>query len=219
MKRIHSLFALAVMLTVTPLLAADLGKYENWNESPAGYYMTRAEREQWSKLTNEAEAAKFVEDFLAKRDPGFSAEVKKRAEMADKYLAVGKTPASKTLRGKVIILFGPPSGVNVTERIDKDVKRDSPAMADVHSNAGSFGGGGKSDDSANYGGSISTSRGVRVYSITFTGDFVAKTLDRKDVTFIIDADQTTGKDRIASRAAAKDAEEYFERVAQASIKK
>jgi len=212
MRRILVFLALFAL----PLFAADLGKYKNWNESPAGYYMTKAEREQWSKLAGENEAARFVEEFLARRDPGFSAEVTKRAEMADKYLALGKTPASKTLRGKIIVLFGPPSGVNVADRTDTDVKHDNPAMTDALSNAGSSGGG-KSDNSTNLGSTTGSSRTIRTYTLTFSGDLVTKTLGRKDVAFTVDADSVSGKDRIAGRSGAKEAEELFEKVAQASI--
>jgi GWxTD domain-containing protein len=219
MRRITSL-ALVFAFLAVPVLAADLGKYTDWNESPAGYFMTKAEREQWSALTSEAAAAKFVEEFLAKRGPDFAAEVKKRAEQADKYLTIGKLPASKTLRGRLIVLFGPPSGINVSDRTDTSTKRDNPVTAGALSNIGSTGGGGKGDgDGTNLGSGVSTANLVRTYSITFSGPEIAQTFDVKDLTFVVEADAATGKDRFAGRTKDKEGQELMEKQARASIKK
>lgn len=212
-------YAVAVLVAV-PLFAADLGKFSKWADSPQGYFLTREERRQFEALTSEAEAEKFVADFLTKRDPKFAAEVAKRAEMADKYLTIADRPGSQTLRGKVVVLFGPPSGLNVTNRAKTSAKRDNPIMAGALSNAGGISSSGRSGDATTpTGGSISTSTGIRSYAITFSGDAVAKTIDRPTVTFIIDADAATGKDEFASRSAGKEAEEYFELAARASIVK
>jgi hypothetical protein len=171
-------------------------------------------------VTSEGDAAKFVEAFLAKRDPGFPAEVKKRAEQADKYLTIGKVKGSKSLRGKVIVLMGPPSGLNVSSQTRTDTKRDSPAMAGALSNIGpSGGGGGRNGESSSISaGTIGTGTEVRTYMITFEGD-AAKAVDRTKVTFAIEADAATGKDRFASREGEKEAQALFELAARASIKK
>lgn len=218
MRRICILAVVAVF-AVSSLSAANLGAYKDWDQSPTGYFMTKAEREEFSKLNSEAEAAKFAEAFLAKRDPLFPAEVKKRAENADKYLTIGKTPGSKTLRGKVIILMGPPSGLNVAINTKTEVKRDSPAMAGALSNIGPSGGDGRNTEGGSFGGgSIGTGTEVRTYSISYDGK-AARTVDRDKITFVIDADGATGKDRFASREGEKDAQQIFELAAQASIKK
>lgn len=221
MNRIRAAFAVAASLVVLPLLAADLGKYSNWNESPQGYFMTKAEREEWKSVTNEAAADKFVTAFLAKRDPGFAEEIAKRAAMADKYLTLGDTPGSKSLRGKVVILFGPPAGMDVQNRTKTNTKRDNPFVAGAMSNAnsGGAGGGRGGDGGGTTGASMSTAQGVRTYSITFSGDATAKTIDKPSVTFVLDADATTGRDEWASRSAGKEAEDYFELVARHSIRK
>ena len=44
------------VLAVALLFAANLGKYRAWAESPQGYFMTKGERAEWSKLTTEAGA-------------------------------------------------------------------------------------------------------------------------------------------------------------------
>lgn len=210
----------AALAVAVPMLAADLGKYGKWADSPQGYFLTREERQQFETLTSEADAAKFVADFLAKREPDFAAEIAKRAEMADKYLTIADRPGSQTLRGKVVVLFGPPSGMSVSDRAKTNTKRDNPVMAGALSNAGAVSGGGRSGDSVTpTGGSIATSTGIRSYSITFSGDAVARAIDKQTVTFVIDADAATGKDEFSSRSAGKEAEEYFELAARASIVK
>ena len=103
--------------------------------------MTKEERQQWQALASEADAEKFVTGFLAKREPGFAAEIAKRAQQADKYLTIADRPGSQTLRGKVVVLFGPPSGLNISNRAATTTKRDNPIMAGALSNAGSVGGG------------------------------------------------------------------------------
>lgn len=217
MRRISCL-AVAVAFLAVPLFAgANLGSYNDWPDSPAGYFLTKAERAQWAQLTSEAEAAKFVQEFIAKRGPDFTAEVKKRAEMADKHLTIGKIPGSKTLRGKVIILFGPPSGLTVSDRTDAHVKRDNPVVAGALSNIGSVGT--ADGDSTSLGGSMGTSTLVRTYSITFSGPEIGKTFDKRDLTFVIEADGATGKDRFAGRTQEKEGQELLEKQAQASVKK
>lgn len=217
------LFAVATILLAMPLLAADLGKYKDWDQSPQGYFMTKAEHEQWKAVASEADAEKFVNEFLAKRDAGFADEVKKRAEMADKYLTLSNTPGSKSLRGKVIVLFGPPSAMDVANRTKTSTKRDNPLVSDAISNSGSIGsggGGGRGNDSpTNLGASMSTAQGIRTYTITFSGDATTKTIDKPSVTFVIEADASTGKDGWASRSAGKEAEDLFELMARYSIKK
>lgn len=221
MKHLTTRFAL-VLFAALPLAAADLGKYNDWDKSPQGYFMTRDERAQWERLTSAADAETFVAAFLAKRDPKFAAEVADRAAQADKYLTVGKTQGSKSLRGKAVILFGPPASLGISERAKTTTKRDNPIMAGALSNAGGAGGGGTrtGDDAATgVGSSTSTMQTVRTYSITFSGDATKKTIDRESVMFVIDVDPATGKDQFASRSAGKAAEEMFELAARASIRK
>ena len=219
MRRI-SILAVAALFTVSSLLAADLGKFRDWDESPESYFMTKAEREQWAQVISEADAAKFVEAFLARRDPGLPAEVKMRAEQADKYLTIGKAKGSRSLRGKVIVLMGPPSGLSVSSQTRTETKRDSPAMAGALSNIGpTGGGGGRNGEAANLGSSsIGTGTEIRTYVISFEGD-AARTVDRTTVTFTIEADGATGKDRFASRGGEKEAQALFELAAKASIRK
>jgi hypothetical protein len=92
---------------------ADLGRFHAWPESPQGYFMTKSERAEWSKLTSEADAEKFVHDFLASRGPGFAARVAAAARDADDYLTVAGRKGSQTLRGRIVILLGSPASVTI----------------------------------------------------------------------------------------------------------
>ena len=217
MRRISHL-AVAALFAVTSAYAADLGRYKDWNGSPAAYFMTPAEQEQWTQVTTEDEAAKFVAGYWSRREPGFEKEVTERIARADKYLTIGKTPGSKSLRGKVIVLFGPPSGMDVSDRTNRNVKRDNPAMAGALSNLGTTGGGIPKQDQRSVASSIGTANVIRTYALSYSGP-PAHLVDRKDMTFIIEADAATGRDAFATRSGAKDAAELFELAAWASLKK
>src|SRR5689334_17725835 len=100
-----------VLLFLPSLLFAISPKYKEWAASPQAYFMTKAERAQWAGIVTDADAEKFINDFVASRGPGFADMVADRVANADKYLTVGKKPGSQTLRGKVIVLLGPPTAI------------------------------------------------------------------------------------------------------------
>jgi len=219
MKRL--LVLIAVVLFSVPLFAR-LSKYKGWENSPEGYFMTKAEHEQWAKIDSDTDAEKFIADFRAKRPDNFQKEVADRTANADKYLTVGKTQGSKSLRGKVVILFGPPSQMDVAEKtVANSEKRDNPTVAGAMSNMNSAdsGGGGRAGDSNNsVGNSMSTSTVVRIMHFNYQGA-IAKTVDRKQIDVNIDVDPVTGKDNTESRADQSDLNSMFETVAQSWIKK
>jgi GWxTD domain-containing protein len=124
------LFAAVLALTSASLFAADPGRYRDWANSPQGYFLTAAEREAWGKVKSEGDAERFVAEFLAKRGPGFAAEVEAAAKEADAHLTAGRKPGSKTLRGRIVILLGPPAGFSVTQ-----AKGASTSMNDYSSRA------------------------------------------------------------------------------------
>jgi GWxTD domain-containing protein len=211
--------SLVALFAAASLSAADLGALQEWPDSPMGYFLTKAERAEWASLASEGDAAKFVEVFLAKRDASFPGEVKLRAQQADKYLTIGKLQGSKTLRGKVIVLMGPPTGMNVAVGTKSETKRDNPAVAGALSNIGPSGGGGRNADAGSFSGnSIGTGTEIRTYSISYDGK-QAKAVDREKITFVIEADGNTGKDRFTSRDAENEAQAIFELAARGSIKK
>ncbi|HEX3582694.1 MAG TPA: GWxTD domain-containing protein [Thermoanaerobaculia bacterium] len=219
---------LVAVLTLAAPLFARLSKYRGWESSPEGYFMTRAERDQWSKIDTDADAEKFIADFHARRADNFEKEVADRAANADKYLTVGKTQGSKSLRGRIVIVLGPPSQMDVADRTLTSSKSDSGAMAGAMSNmngtdsGGSAGngnrGGGGGDSVNSIGTTMSTAKVVRVMHLNYQGA-VATTADRKQIDVNVEIDPTTGKDRIPSRSEESEVNSALELVAQSWIKK
>lgn len=111
MKRTLALLASALL--VSPLLGAGLSaKYKSWDRSPESYFMTRAERDQWKTLRTDDAAEKFIAEYKARRGPDWEKMLAGRIAAADKYFSSGKTRGSETFRGKVVIVFGPPSALS-----------------------------------------------------------------------------------------------------------
>lgn len=129
MKSIRFVVLLVIVAMVTPVFAAG----RDWYMSPQSYFMTKAEHQEWAAIRTDEEAQRFVAQFLAKRGPDFAAEVASRAEHADKYLSLGKMPGSRTLRGKLVILFGPPSDLFIGKDEDFNVHHSSPAVVNEYS--------------------------------------------------------------------------------------
>jgi GWxTD domain-containing protein len=215
MRRICTL-AVAAALSVTSLLAADLGKYKDWNESPSGYFMTRAEREQWSKLGTEADAERFVQKYAADRGgEAFTKELTKRIAMADKYLTVADTPGSKSLRGKVVILLGPPASMNVVVKLPPSAGRSGTAAMSMSAAGDSQGT--SSSDVARVGqreGMSAEDTSLRDYMFFYGA---ASLPTKKDAQLVVEVNTRNGKDRIADKKAAAEIEQLFESAAQASL--
>lgn len=212
------LFAAAILLFSVSLLADGLVKFKGWDTSPQGYFMTKAERQQWAAIKTDDEAKTFVDHFLASRGPGFADDVASRAAQADAHLTIGKKlPASKTLRGKAVILFGAPTAFDASDIADSSsVHHDNPMMANALSggtSAGDSGGGDRSGGSSDaHEGAASMGGGLvnRHYHFTFT-------TPSGPVEVTIVADTNTGKDH-ANGADGKKLDAAFEAAAQASIK-
>jgi GWxTD domain-containing protein len=215
MRRICTL-AVAAVLSVSSLVAADLGKYKDWNESPAGYFMTKAEREQWSKLGSEADAEQFVQKYTADRGgEAFTKELTKRIAMADKYLTVAETPGSKSVRGKIVILLGPPAGMNVSVKLPPNAGRSGTAAMSM-SAAGEGSGTSSSDmgKMAEREGMSGGDNGLRNYTFSYGA---ASLPAKKDALLVVEVNTRNGKDRIAEKKAATELEQLFESAAQASL--
>src|SRR4051794_17726469 len=116
MKRIAAVIAL--LLCTSALFAGTLStSYKDWPKSPVAYYMTNDERKQWGALQGDVEREQFIKDYISRRGgETFTKEVAQNAAQADKYLTVGKTRGSETLRGKMMILLGPAAPSAVTKK-------------------------------------------------------------------------------------------------------
>ena len=219
------LVAVVSLFTALPLFAGLSAKYKEWPSSPQGYFMTSAERAQWATLTNDQDAEKFIQQFLAARGGGFAAEVAKRTEMADKYLTIGKTPGSKTLRGRTIILLGPPASMDVRDATEGEGHANARALGESINRYGADGGSGSSAGGMRVNENMQTSispldtvKAHRYYSFTFRNE-ITKKLDKSSLIVNIAVDPRDGRDEFASRSEAPEIEKAFELAAQMSIVK
>ncbi len=130
--------SLILALTVVPgAMAQDEpapAEAENlieWNESPAGFLMTKDEAKEWKKITTEAEARDFIELFWARRNPDpanafnpFKADFENKVRYADEQYTWDKKRGALTDRGRLLILMGAPQysenrfPTETVERID-----------------------------------------------------------------------------------------------------
>lgn len=216
MKPIRSLVLLLSIAVMIPAFAAS-PDLKDWDRSPQGCFMTKAEHEEWNTLKTPEEQQHFVDQFLAKRGPAFVAEVATRAAKADQYLTIGKLPGSKTLRGKVVILFGPPTAMDISPVVDSgSVHHDSPSVASAYS--GGTGGGAASGRSS---GGVDMNEGSRTMGSgslnqNYHLNYAKTAAGPLDV--MITADGYTGKDRPATHDDDKKLDAAFEAAARASIK-
>ncbi len=195
MKSMRSVLLLLSIAAVLPAFGASPDP-KDWQNSPQGYFMTKAERQEWSAIQTQEEARRFIDQFLARRGPGFAAGVSARAAKADKYFTVGKFPGSKTLRGKAVIVLGPPSTMDVNE-----------AEGNIMQHTSSVHHGGSLRSEPMGGGYI-----VKDYHLVYTS------APGGPIDVTISSDSNTGKDEPRDRSDAKQLDAAFEAAAQASIK-
>lgn len=118
--------SLALLLAASFVFADGLSKKnKTWDKSPEAYFLTNGERARWKQVRTDADAQNFVLDYKARRGPDFEKMLADRIAIADKYFSSGETKGSETLRGKVIIVFGPPSS------IEKEPRKAGKANADL----------------------------------------------------------------------------------------
>jgi GWxTD domain-containing protein len=217
--RSRTLAALALLFAPTFLFALSQ-KYKDWAASPQAYFMTKAERAQWASVVTDDDAEKFVANYVASRGPGFADQVADRVTNADKYLTIGKTkPASQTLRGKVIVLLGPPSAVK-TENKKGRTDRYAP-VGGYGGDSGSpgAGGGGMGGQGVSVGDMMSAAQQTNMggkqsyveYTISYSGETLPPAYS-KGVTIKIQVDPTTGDDWVTDRKAHTDLDELFSAV-------
>lgn len=141
MKRL--LGALVVASFASVLAAADEApSRKTWAASPEAYFLTTEERAAWKNVGTDEQAREFVARYMADRGADFEPMLRERIGVADKYFSSGKKRGSETLRGKVIILFGPPSRLSTKNgrenmgSTNSDRAEVAGGVADPHSNVG-----------------------------------------------------------------------------------
>ena len=207
--------AFAFVALVTVPAVAELSRFKEWGNSAQAYFMTKAEREQWTAIKSDTEAEAFIKNFVASRGPGFAGEVEKRVAVADKYLTFGKTPGSETLRGKIIILLGPPASFTVGTYS----KRRS-GESSVNGNLGMAGDAGASLGDMNEAAQRAdmSANVFRTYDFGYTADKLPAAFG-KLLNVSVELDTLHGTERITDRKAAANVDALFEMAAAASVKK
>jgi GWxTD domain-containing protein len=120
--RSRSLVALLILtlFAIPVALAQDSAPSETeslleWDESPAGFLLTKDEKKEWKKITTEDQAEEFIELFWARRNPDssgafnpFKADFENKVRYADEQYSHDKQRGALTDRGRVLILMGAP---------------------------------------------------------------------------------------------------------------
>ncbi len=114
-------------LAMTSLALAQLSKYKDWAKSPEAYFLTPAEREEWSRVGNDADAEKFIAMYWAKRDPTpatpqneFKDGVMRRIAAADEQFKLRRyNRGSESFRGRVFVTLGAPSRASQSRPQDR----------------------------------------------------------------------------------------------------
>jgi GWxTD domain-containing protein len=100
---------ITLLFTANALVAASPADFRKWIDSPEAYYATADERRDWAKVATKQQADAFIAEYWNKRGPAFRKEVMTRIEFADAQFALGGTPGSRTVRGRIWLLLGSPS--------------------------------------------------------------------------------------------------------------
>jgi GWxTD domain-containing protein len=114
-------------LAIAALATAQLSKYKDWAKSPEAYFLTPEERAEWSKLTSDADAEKFIDAYYAKRGgQRFKEEVARRIAAADEQFKLRHERGAESARGRLLVTLGGPSRVTQTRSMsDAGVAGDS----------------------------------------------------------------------------------------------
>lgn len=209
----------ALAAVCSAAFAADLGKYKSWPNSPQGYFMTKADRAEWSKLQTEADAEQFIAKFVASRGASFASDVADATKAADDHLTVGGTLGSRTLRGKIVILLGPPASFSISQKETKNNSSTANTALNAANGGGAKGGGGAIGLSASdmidasYQSDMSR-RLVHIYNFSYAKDKLPGH-PSKDVVINVEVDPSSGDDRITDTRMARQVSDLLDAAAEA----
>src|ERR1700674_2607309 len=109
----------AFLWTAAGIVLGQSRDSEDWASSPEAYFLTKAERAEWTALDSRDSRQRFVEQYWLKRDssPGterneFKELILGRIKTANERFRIEKTPGSRTARGRVFIVLGTPARVS-----------------------------------------------------------------------------------------------------------
>lgn len=211
MKRIAAVVLIA--FSACAVFAAGVSRsYKDWPNTPIGYYLTNAERKQWDALQSDAEAEQFIKDFIARRGgETFTHDVAQNAEKADKYLTVGKTPGSETVRGKMMILLGPTVATAATKKKKSGEVHLAPATA-----IGALSGPTMQDMQTASNDPGNSTLFTTEYTYTYPASVLPPAYG-KPLTVKIEVEPDKNRDRLVGIGAEKELDKLYEMVAQAKL--
>ena len=114
-------------IAMTSLALAQLSKYKDWAKSSEAYFLTPAEREEWSRVTNDTDAEKFIATYWARRDPTpatpqneFKDGVMRRIAAADEQFKLRRyNRGAESARGRIFVTLGAPSRASQSRPQDR----------------------------------------------------------------------------------------------------
>jgi GWxTD domain-containing protein len=111
------LIALAWLAAVSP----SVSQIDDWIESAEASFLTRDERRAWTSLGSDEAREEFKRRYWRRRDPTpatdrneFQELILERVRVADERFGGGNQPGSRTARGAVYVVLGPPAIVRQT---------------------------------------------------------------------------------------------------------
>ncbi|MEM7483174.1 MAG: GWxTD domain-containing protein [Acidobacteriota bacterium] len=117
---LHFGAAIVAACLLVPSATAELPqRYQEWAEGPIQHLFTKADKDAWSALADEAAAENFIRLFWAQRDPTpesaeneYQREFERRVAYADQQFAHKKDDetvrGSLTDRGRIFVMLGAP---------------------------------------------------------------------------------------------------------------
>ena len=123
-----------VLLSLIMMSAGSAPQADDWALSAEASFMTKDERREWKRLDSVSDRADFKRAYWQRRDPTpetdrneFREKVLARIEAADERFGTTNQRGSRTARGGVYVLFGPPAVVRVTSGpLDATPRREFP---------------------------------------------------------------------------------------------
>jgi GWxTD domain-containing protein len=123
----------AAALAIASVALCQVSKYKDWPKSPEAYFLTPAEKQEWSKVATDAEAEKFIADYWATRGGGrFKDAIERRIAAADQQFKLRRQKGSESVRGRVFIVLGNPTRVS-------EARENAPSVPDGSGPTGSTG--------------------------------------------------------------------------------
>jgi GWxTD domain-containing protein len=105
-----------IAATAAPGVAQVTAAKAEWAKGPVQFLLTAEEKAMWQKLPSDDAALAFIDLFWARRDPTpntpqneYREEFEQKVKFADQSFKQGRTRGSLTDRGKIFVLFGPPT--------------------------------------------------------------------------------------------------------------